>query len=98
MLLPSLLHIGSIIFATHGKYHTVVLELKQSLLPPQKGIAGIVAPDFNAFNALFAEHATPKRVVEVKHQAFLSASPQFFLNSLPPLLKGLGNFGAEQRL
>ena len=71
--IPQFLHISLIVFAAQGKYHAAFAQFHQALLPIQKGIARIVATDFDAFCSVFAKNAAPKGVVEVENKAFFAA-------------------------
>src|SRR5882672_5442503 len=71
MRIEHLLDVPPIVLRAHAQYDAALLELLRVLLQGQMRLAeGATLAEHDAVNAVIAEDAAPKRVVEVENQAF----------------------------
>ena len=72
VLAPQLPHVFEVVFAADGQYYPLSPQLQQLLLEKKERLAGVVASERYAANAVFAQHSSPQRIIQVERQAFFA--------------------------
>ena len=76
MLLKGLLCGVLVVFAANRQEDPPVFQLLQPFLEIREGMAGTKLSDLDPAEAVVSDHAAPKGVVQIQHQAFFDRSLQ----------------------